>query len=159
WQPLALAMGVAALIFCGQWHELRPPHHNSDWRGAAQAANTLALSPDTPVLVVSPFIEAKPPIWSPDYPLPGFLYCHLDVYPVHGKPYLLPYDHSAAAQQYAATLSQHTLPAAGRFLIYAGAADVTLWREWFAARPEFAHWRSRTLGPFRDVEVALFESP
>ena len=43
WKPLAMVMGIAALIFGGQWRELWPPHHNSDWRGAARAANALAL--------------------------------------------------------------------------------------------------------------------
>ena len=159
WRTSALAMGIAALVFSGQWDELWPPHHNSDWRAASQAANALGLGQDTPVLVVSPFIEAQPPLWRPDYPLPGFLYCHLEVYPVTGKPYLLPYDVSPAAKQYAESLAVSTLPAARRFLIYAGARDVTLWRDWFAARPEFAQWRSRLLGPFRDVDVALFEAP
>jgi hypothetical protein len=159
WQPLALAMGIAALVFSGQWEELWPPHHNSDWRAASRAANALLLPPVTPMLVVSPFIEGKPPIWRPDYPLPGFLYCHLDVYPVRATPYLLPYDDSPAARQYAETLATSTLPAAGRFLIYAGSSDVRAWRDWFAARPEFARWHSRLLGPFLDVDVALFEAP
>jgi hypothetical protein len=158
WQPLAMVIGFAALIFSGQWGELWPPHHNSDWRAASRAANALGLGPATPVLVVSPFIEARPPIWLPDYPLPGFLYCHLDVYPVVGTPYLLPYDHSPAAQQYAETLARSTLPVAGSFLIYAQARDVRAWRDWFAARPELAGWRSRQLGPFLDVDVALFEA-
>ena len=138
WQPLALAMGIAALIFGGQWTDLWPPHHNSNWRGAARAANALGLDPSTPVLVVSPFVEAKPPVWSPDYLLPGYLYCVLDVYPVNGKLFLLPYGDSPAGKQYAETLAQSTLPAAGRFLIHGPAADVARWREWFAARPEFA---------------------
>lgn len=159
WRISALAMGIAALVFSGQWDELRPPHHNSDWRAASQAVNALSLGPDTPVLVVSPFIEGQPPLWRPDYPLPGFLYCHLDVYPVTGKPYLLPYDASPAAKQYAESLAMSTLPAARRFMIYAGARDVTFWRDWLAARPEFAQWRSRLLGPFLDVDVALFEAP
>ena len=157
WQPAALVMGIAALIFGGQWSELWPPHHNSDWRGASRAANALGLGPSTPVLVVSPFVEARPPVWSPDYPLPGYLYSQLDVYPVNGKPYLLPYGDSPAGKQYAETLAQGTLPAAGRFLIHGPAADVARWREWFAAWPEFAGWRYRQLGPFRDVDVALFE--
>ena len=157
WKPLALAMGVAALVFGGSWRELWPPHHNSDWRGAARAVNTQVLGPFTPVLVVSPFIEAKPPVWSPDYSLPGFLYCQLDPYPVNGKPYLLPYGDSPAGKQYASTLVQSTLPAAGRFLIYGPGSDVRPWRDWFTARPELTGWRSRLLGPFLDVEVALFE--
>jgi len=159
WKPLAMAMGLVALIFGGQWKELWPSHHNSDWRGASHAVNALGLDPSTPVLVVSPFIEAKPPIWSPEYPLPGFLYCQLDVYPVNGRPYLLPYGDSPAGKRYVEKLAQSTLPAAGRFLIYANGPDVRFWRDWFAARPELTHWRSRLLGPFLDVDVALFEAP
>jgi hypothetical protein len=153
-----MVLGTAALIFGGQWSKLWPPHHNSDWRGASRAANALALGPATPVLVVSPFIEAKPPVWSPDYPLPGYLYSQLDVYPVTGTPYLLPYGDSLAGTQYAETLAQSTLPAAARFLIHGPAADVARWREWFTARPEFAGWRSRQLGPFLDVDVVLFDA-
>jgi len=159
WKPAAMIMGIAALAFGGQSRELWPPHHNSDWRGAAQAANALELGPSTPVLVVSPFVEAKPPVWSPDYPLPGYLYCQLDVYPIKGKPYLLPYGDSPVGKQYAEALAQNTLPAAGRFLIHGPAADVARWREWFTARPEFSGWHNRQLGPFLDVDVALFSSP
>jgi dolichyl-phosphate-mannose-protein mannosyltransferase len=158
WQPLALAMGVAALIFGGQWRELWPHHHNSDWREASRAANALGLDPSTPVLAISPFVEAKPPVWRPNYPLPGYLYCVLDVYPVNGTPYLLPYGNSPEGKQYAEMLAQTALPAAGRFLIHGPAADVARWREWFTARREFAGWRNRQLGPFLDVDVALFEA-
>jgi len=154
-----MVMGIAALIFGGQQREIWPPHHNSDWRGASRAINALGLDPATPVLVVSPFVEAKPPVWSPDYPLPGYLYCQLDVYPVNGKLYLLPYGDSPSGRQYAEILAQSTLPAAGRFLIHGPAADVARWREWFTARPEFAGWRSRQLGPFLDVDVTLFQAP
>ena len=157
WQSLAQFMGCVALIFSGQWSVLWPPHHGSDWRGASRAVNALALDPSTPVLVVSSFVEAKPPAWSPDYPLPGYLYCQLDVYPVSGRLYLLPYRDTPAGKDYAETLARSTLPAAGRFLIYASVANVARWREWFAARPEFAGWRNRRLGPFGDVDVALFE--
>jgi hypothetical protein len=158
WKWAAMVLGIAALVFGGQWRELWPHHHDSDWRAASFAANALALGPTTPVLVISPFVEAKPPVWSPDYPLPGYLYCVLDVYPVNGKPYLLPYGDSPAGRQYAEALAQSTLPAAGRFLIHGPAADVARWREWFTARPEFTGWRSRHLGPFLDVDVALFEA-
>jgi len=159
WKLAAMVMGIAALVFGGQWTELWPHHHNSDWRAASLAVNALGLGPTTPVLVVSPFVEAKPPVWSPDYPLPGYLYSQIDVYPVNGKPYLLPYGDSPAGRQYAEALAQSTLPAAGKFLIHGPAADVARWREWFAARSEFAGWRRRQLGPFLDVDVTLFQAP
>jgi 4-amino-4-deoxy-L-arabinose transferase-like glycosyltransferase len=158
WKPLALAMGIAALVFGGQWTRLWPPHHNSDWRGASRALNALAPDSSTPVLVVSPFVEAKPPVWSPNYPLPGYLYSQIDVYPVNGKLFLLPYGDSPAGTDYAGALAQESLPRSGRFLIYGPAADVDRWREWFAARPEFSGWGNRKLGPFLDVDVALFQS-
>ncbi len=156
WHGLAVAMAITALIFGGQWSKLWPPHHNSDWRGASLAVNALGLDPSTPVLVVSPFVEAKPPVWNPEYPLPGYLYCQLDVYPVNAKPYLLPYGDSPAGKQYAEMLAQNTLPTSGKFLIHGPAADVARWREWFAGRPEFAGWDIRQLGPFLDVDVTLF---
>ena len=109
-------------------------------------------------MVVSPFVEAKPPVWSPDYPLPGYLYSQLDVYPINGAPYLLPYGDSPAGKEYAATLAQSTLPAAGKFVIHGPAVDVARWREWFTARPEFSGWRIRQLGPFLDVDVVLFQA-
>ena len=158
WKPLALAMGIAALVFGGQWTRLWPPHHNSDWRGASRALNALALDSSTPVFVISPFVEAKPPIWSPDYPLPGYLYSQIDVYPVNGKLFLLPYGDSPAGVEYASALANEGLPRSGRFLIYGPASDVARWREWFAARPEFDGWKNRQLGPFLDVDVALFQA-
>jgi hypothetical protein len=34
---------------------------------------------------------------------------------------------------------------------------VDFWRGWFSARPELAGWRIRSLGPFGDVAVMVFE--
>jgi hypothetical protein len=154
WRPTAAALGLGALVLFGQWNVPWPPHHNSDWRAASAAVNALAWGPATPVIFPSAFVEAKPPIWRPDYPLPGFLYCYLTVYPVTGEPYLLPYEDSPQARSYAATL-----PHDGRFVIYGDNRNVHFWREWFAARPELQGWRNRLLGPFGDVDVALFEAP
>jgi hypothetical protein len=78
---------------------------------------------------------------------------------VTGKPYLFPFERSPEAEQYAGELSQQTLAPAGRFLIYGGDRNVLAWRNWFRYRPEFHDWHSHRLGPFGDVEVALFESP
>jgi len=154
WRTLSLALGVGVLVFFGQWSTLWPPHHNSDWRAASRAVNALALGDGTPVVFPSPFVEAKPPAWRPDYPLPGFLYCNLTVYPVTGKPFLLPYEDSPEARSHA-----ETLPHGTRFVIYGDNRNVHFWRDWYAARPELQAWRSRLLGPFGDVDVALFEAP
>jgi hypothetical protein len=159
WKPAAAALALGVLLFLGQWNQLWPPHHNSDWRTAARRIDALALGPEMPVICPSPFVEAKPPAWRPDYPLPGFLYSHLPVYPFRGKPYLLPFQDSPEADRFAAKLSKETLSVSRRFAIYGGDVNVLFWRDWFAVRPELAGWESRRLGPFGDVEVVVFEKP
>ena len=158
WKPLAAVFGAGVLLYVGNWKTPHPRHDNSNWKDAARRIESLHLPPETPIIFPSVFIEAKPPVWKPDYPLPGFLYCHLLVYPIGGKPYLFPFERSAEADVYAAELAAHTLPAAGRFLIYGGDRNVWTWQRWFANRPELAGWRSSRLGPFGDVEVAIFEN-
>ena len=157
WKPAAVVLSLGVLLLMGQWHTLWPPHHNSGWRTAAVKANQLGLAPDTPVIYPSPFIEAKFPVWRPDYPLPGFLYAHLPIYPIRGKAFLFPFETSPEAEQFAAELSRNTLEPSGRFLIYGGDRNVLFWRDWFARRPELAGWRNRRLGPFGDVELVMFE--
>jgi hypothetical protein len=159
WKPLALVVGAGSLFAMGQWLQLWPRHHNSDWRAAAHTIDQWTLGDNTPVILPSPFIEAKFPVWSPDYPLPGFLYSYLPVYKISGKPYLLPFESSPEAESYAAELARGALSATPRFLIYGGDRNVWRWRKWFAGRPELQRWSNRLLGPFGDVEVALFERP
>jgi hypothetical protein len=159
WKPLSAVLGAGVLLSVGNWKTLHPRHDNSNWREAAREIGALNLSASTPVIYPSPFIEARPPVWRPDYPLPGFLYCHLLVYPVAGKPYLFPFVRSPEAEQYAADLASKTLSTNSRFLIYGGDRNVFAWRDWFAARDEFAGWRTSRLGPFGDVEVVVFERP
>ncbi len=159
WKPSAAVLATGLLIVLGGWNHEWPAHHVSDWRGASAKANSLGLGPETPVIYPSPFIEAKPPVWRPDYPLPGFLYSHLPIYPVQGTTYLFPFEFSPEAAEYAARLTRDSLIAPGRFMIYGGDRNVLNWSRWFAGRPELAGWRHRLLGPFGDVEVALFEKP
>jgi hypothetical protein len=158
WRQFSLALAVGVLLFMGQWRQLWPPHHNSGWREAIAAVNRVSPDPATPVVCPSPFIEAKPPIWRPDYPLPGFLYAHLTVYPLSGTPYLFAFEDSPEAERYADTLARGTFQASGRFVILGGDINVRTWRDWFALRPELADWRYRRIGLFGDVEVVLFES-
>jgi hypothetical protein len=157
WKPLTAGFGAGVLLLMGHWHEHHPVQHNSDWRTAAQKINALQLGPDMPILFPSPFIEAKPPVWRPDYPLPGFLYSYLPVYRVNGKPYLFPFEDSPQAEQYATILSETTLPAAGRFVIYGGSTNVRLWRKWFARQPALKGWLHGSLGQFGDVDAVLFK--
>ena len=117
----------------------------------------MVLDERTPVICPSPFIESKPPVWTPDYELPGFLYSHLEIYPIPGRPYLFPKEFSAEGAQHAEQLTRETLTGAGRFLIYGRVVWVRPWREWFASREEFSGWTQRSLGPFGDVDVVEFE--
>jgi hypothetical protein len=157
WNRLALVLGLGALLVVGQWRTPWPRHHNSDWRAAAQVVNHIEADSPLPVICPSPFIEARPPAWHPDYPLPGFLYAHLDVYPIHAKPYLFPFEDSAQAEMFASGLARDTFSSSHRFLIYGWEPQVHFWRDWFARRPEFSGWRQRRLGPFADVDVVVFE--
>jgi len=158
WRMCAALLGLCVLIALGQWRQLWPAHHNSDWRDAARAVGKWTVDADTPVLLPSPFIEAKPPVWRPDYPLPGFLYCYLPVYKISGKPYLLPFERSPQGERYASQLLP-LLSASPRFLIYGGDKNVFVWRSFLASRPELAGWGNRQFHSFGDVDVAIFENP
>jgi len=159
WRIAAAVMALAALIFQGHWESVWYRHDVSDWRTAAREVNRFATDPSTPVLVPSPFVEARPPAWTPDYPLPGFLYAQLDGYPVAGKPYLLPFDSpvdSPGGVGFAESLLRDgELTAAGRWVIYGPERHVRDWRKWFLHRPEVAGW-SNTVQEFGDVYVAEF---
>lgn len=158
WRPLSVVLGVGVLLLLGQWRVLWPRHHNSDWRAAAGAVNMLQSAGEVPVICPSPFIEARPPAWSPGYPLPGFLYAHLDVYPVRGRLALFPFENSPEGEAFAASIADR-LAHSPRFAIYGWEPQVHYWRDWFAARPELSHWTQHRLGPFADVDVVEFDRP
>jgi len=158
WRRISTVFAIGVFLFQGQWRELWPRHHNSDWRAAARSVNQLEAAGEIPVICPSPFIEARPPAWRPDYPLPGFLYAHLAVYPISGKTYLFPFENSPEAEAQASTLAQRALSSSRRFLIYGWGPQVDFWRGWFASRPEFAGWHQQRIGPFADVDVVLFEA-
>lgn len=155
WRAAAVILAVGVFLVMGEWTVLLPPHENSNWRAAASVVNT-ALPPSSPVLCPSPFIEARWPEWRPDYPLPGFLYAHLTVYPIRHPVLLFPYESSPEAESYAASL----LPALERapFAIYGGAGNARYWRNWFARNAALAGWPN-TLEKFGDVYVAIFTPP
>ena len=114
---------------------------------------------DTPVLLPSPFIEAKPPVWRPNYPLPGFLYCYLPVYKISGKPYLLPFERSPEGGTLCLQRCCRLFRRLRRFLIYGGDKNVFVWRSFFASQPELGGWGNRQLHSFGDVDVAIFQNP
>jgi hypothetical protein len=104
-----------------------------------------------------PVHRSAPAGLAPDYPLTSFLYCHLLVYPVRGDVSPFPFETSPAAEAAARRLAGGKLQNAAKFAILGGDRSVRFWSDWFRAQPELAGWRSRNLGPFGDVEVALFE--
>jgi hypothetical protein len=162
WRICSALLGVCVLIALGEWHDvfrgdIWPVHQNSGWRDAARTVNAWTVDADTPVLLPSPFIEAKPPVWHPDYSLPGFLYCYLPVYKISGKPYLLPFERSPEAERYASSLLP-VLSSSPRFLIYGGGKNVWVWRSFLASQPELGGWGNRQLHAFGDVDVAIFEN-
>ena len=160
WRIAAALMAVAALIFQGHWESVSYRHDVSDWRTAAREVNRFVTAPSTPVIVPSPFVEARPPAWSPDYSLPGFLYAQLEGYTVAGKLYLMPFDSpvdSAEGVRYAESLLKDgKLTDLGQFVIYGPERHVRDWRKWFGQRAELAGWGS-TLQEFGDVYVAEFQ--
>jgi hypothetical protein len=158
WKQVTLALALGVLIFAGHWRFVWPPHHNSDWRGAAQSLRAWTGSEDVPVIAPSPFIEARPPIWRPDYPIESFLYSNLDVYPMGGKIYPFPFDTSPDVEDYAHRLSIDTLAHARRFAIYGGDHAVDFWRDFFSRQAELRGWHSRLLGTYGDVRIVVFES-
>lgn len=158
WKPLSSLFAISVLVFLGQWRQPWPRHHNSDWRAAALTVNRLESAFEIPVICPSPFIEARPPAWRPDYPLPGFLYAHLSVYPFHARTYPFPFENSPDAESFASTLAKGTLAGSRHFLIYGWEPQVHFWRDWFSSRAEFAGWHQRRIGPFADVDVVEFEA-
>jgi len=156
WKPVAIALAVGVLVV-GSWKSPFPPSRNSHWREAAAAVNDLARDTDTPVICPSPFIEAQPPVWTPAYALPGFLYAHLAAYPVRGATILLPARRSPEGEQYGRTMMQKRISPSGRFVVYGGVYGVNLWLAWLSQQPELSGWSERPVGSFGDVEVVLFE--
>ncbi len=150
-------LSASAFLWAAHWQAGWPLHHNSDWRAAARTVNELEKEGSAPVVCPSPFVEAVPPAWRPDYPLPGFLYAHLPVYPIRGRVYLFPFENSPEAGRYAESLVKTTLAASPRFVVYGWEPQVHFWRDWLGDRPELRAWRQRRLGPFADVDVVVFE--
>ena len=159
WKWASLALGVGVLLLLGNWSQWLPSHHNSDWRGAAHAIQALAPAPDTPIICLSPFIEARPPVWNRNYQLPGFLYSQLSAYPIPGRLYPFPYKFAPEAEQFASDLTREKLAKSGRFLIYGQSFQVSAWRDWFAKQPDLTGWHTREMGSFGDVGLVSFEKP
>jgi hypothetical protein len=156
WKPLTVILATGILI-ASFAHGVAPPSRNSDWRGAARTVNNLIRGTNTPVLCPSPFIEAQPPAWTPNYTLPGFFYAHLAAYPIEGDTILLPARLSPEGERYVQPLIEERIVPAGRFVLYSGVYGVYQWLSWLENRPELNPWKKRHIS-FGDVELVVFES-
>jgi hypothetical protein len=140
----------------GQWLTPKPWHDTDDWRAAAAAERSLA-DDGTPVLCASPFIEAQSPVWTPNYPLPGFLYSHLTYYPVRGKVKLFPFTQSTESNGYARQLLGTELLPAAKFIVYGPRGGSNYLVKYLTSLPELAAWHTRTRA-FGNVTVTTFEA-
>jgi hypothetical protein len=158
WMMISAGFGWVLLLFFIPYRGLTT-HSNSDWRKAAQAINHWDAGRRLPVVTPSPFIEARSPAWQPSYPLPGFLYAHLHVYPITGQAILLPHEISPEGAQFTRQARQRILLPSRSFVIYGSSAEVHLWAPWFQSGAGLGSWRQQRLGEFGDVEAVLFEAP
>jgi hypothetical protein len=158
WKQASVGLAIAGLILTGQWDMPWPGHTLDDWRQASSDADLAAEEPDTPVIAISPYIEARPPFWSPGYHLPGFLYAPLYVYPVRGRIYPFPFLLTPDAERYAAGLLRDSLLKRARFIVYGGGRNTLSWIQWFSKRPELSDWRLSENAQ-QLVRVAVFENP
>ena len=149
WKLASAILAVGALAGEGHWHSVWFGHTQENWKEAATRLD------DTPVIAISPFIEAQLPVWTPDYPLPGFLYAPLFVYPARGKVYPFPYVGSTETRAYASRLVAQTLAPGSRFTVYGIESGTKPWVLWLIARPELAGWHVRHQGA-GVIDVAVF---
>jgi hypothetical protein len=156
WRKAALYLACGVLLFSGQWNRVWPQHQRSNWKVASSELNSWVAGADVPVICPSPFVEAQSPTWTPDYPVSGFLYSHLAVYPMAGRVYPFPFEPSEAAAEFGRQLTNGALARAGRFAVYGGDHNVNYWSEWFAAQPELRSWKTKVLGLHGDVKIVTF---
>ena len=156
WRPISLALGAGVLIFMGSWNRLWPPHHNSDWRGAAETLTQMPLPAGLPVICPSPFIEARPPVWRADYPIDSFLYSHPLVYPFRESCIRSPTNAHPKRNAMHNGCGRAALSSAPAFVLFGQAPAVNSWREWFRSRSETAACTTAKWDLFGDVGVGLF---
>jgi hypothetical protein len=157
WKPAALCLGIVALAISGDWTAVWPSHERDDWREAAALERTVAID-TTPVICPSPFIEAQPPLWTPNYPFPGFLYSHLQYYTLRGKLLLFPFASSPESERYLESLVGTKLVPAGRFVMYGSERSLHPLDRRLAGRREFAGWH-RVSKRFDEISVTVYRAP
>lgn len=142
WKQAAAVMALVALLVAADWTNLWPWHEAEGWRQAARLESQMATDA-TPVLCPSGLIEALPPVWTPDYHLPGFLYAHLSYYPLRGRPLVFPFAESLQSDRYAAQVLHSQLIPAGKFIVYGPLSGADYLYRWLTQQPELAAWHTQ----------------
>jgi hypothetical protein len=158
WRQASVVLAVAGLLWTGRLSVLWPHHSPDNWRQGAADVNLKVEELDTPVIAVSPFIEAQPPVWTSGYSLPGFLYAPLLVYPVRGRIYPFPYLPLPDGEEYAAKLLRDTLAKCRRFIVYGPGPNASSWADWFSGRTDLSGWR-HTATRAEAIAIIVFENP
>ncbi len=155
---LALYVVIAGILLYsvvtyGQLGHMWPLHAKENWRAALAAVRRAAGTSGTPVLIQSPYIEARSLLPAQAADPPGFLFAPVAMYPI-GMPFTPLSDLNTDDES--RWINQTVMPrllSANRFIIV---ELTTQYRDWFAERlPE---WQAREMGYFGPgLHAVLFE--
>jgi hypothetical protein len=134
---------------------LGPSLVDSDWRGAARAANAASGGPDTPVFVYTGFSESQQMDWILDEERSQLFLAPLAAYPVEGRRYPLPFELTDRAQEYVEGLLA-SAAGADRIILITSEATAA-YDQWLADRTSRLGFQERDLGDFGFVRVVVFE--
>lgn len=132
--------------------------YKDDFRGAVAYANGLIADPSTPVLVRSPFVQARDVGWLTDPHRVPLLLAPVAAYPVDGTPLALPFDLSAAERRY---LEDEVVPIAAaesRLVVVSWSIDDRV-LPWLQGRLDGLGFELRQPRTFGSVVVAVLERP
>lgn len=142
-----------SVLTYGQLGHRWPLHAKENWRAALATVRETAGPGGTPVLIQSPYIEARSLLPAQAADPPGFLFAPVVMYPI-GAPFTPLSDLNTDAES--KWINQTVMPrllSANRFIIV---ELTTQYRDWFAERlPE---WQAREMGNFGPgLHAVLFE--
>ena len=137
WKPAALATGAVALGIPRPVEQALAGARTGRLARRRRHGTQRGLK-GTPVLCISPFIEAQPPVWTPDYRTPGIPEFELPLLSDPGR-------HEAVAVRTGAGCPSGTLGgcwdrscAFGEFITYGSTWAVGRVDEWLQKRPELS---------------------
>jgi uncharacterized membrane protein len=149
-----IAVVVLAILFVLSYSA--PSLVNSDWRGAARAADAASGGPDTPVFVYTGFSESQQMDWILDEERSQLFLAPLAVYPVEGRTYPLPFELTDRAKEYVEGILASDAAGADRIILITSESKAA-YDQWLADRASILGYVERDLGNFGDVRVLVFE--